>query len=217
MIWHGQTPKGNDVLMDCRDHTSDQNLCRAVSSGDEYRLAGRDFAGIAIDVGAHIGTVTVPLTIDNPGVTVVAIEPVFENTMMLRRNITLNGLDDRVTVLPIAAGVEGVVPISSGWGGLHKHVGNLGVGNPRHTDQIVSMSFGAIRRGIDVETIALLKLDCEGCEWDVLADEEIWRAEMIVGEYHGPDQAAAAEGLRLLLADTHRVEVEEWTFTAVLK
>lgn len=217
MIWSGDTPKGNEVLIDCRDGTSDESICRLISTADEYGLGGRDFTGVAIDIGAHIGTVTVPLLIDNQALLVVAIEPVFESLNTLRRNISLNGLQDRATVLPVAAGIEGVVPISHGWKGRHEHIGNLGEGTPRHTDQIVSMSFGSIRRGIGVESIALLKLDCEGCEWEVLADPEIWRAEVIVGEYHG-SRSKGGKRVQELLAGTHRVELgDEWTFTAVLK
>jgi FkbM family methyltransferase len=215
VIWQGDTPKGNEVRMHCRDATSDENICRLISTKDEYGLGGRDFEGVAIDVGAHIGSVTVPLLIDNPGLIVVAVEPVFENLMMLRRNISLNRLDDRATVLPVAAGIDGEALIRHGWKGPHRHVGNLGEGTPEHADPMVSMSFGAIRRGIGVETIALLKLDCEGCEWDVLSDPEIWRAEVIVGEFHA--SLTASTLVTDHLADTHRVEMNDWTFLAVLK
>jgi FkbM family methyltransferase len=215
VIWKGDSPKGNEVQMFCRDGTSDENICRLVSTKDEYQLGGRDFSGVAIDIGAHIGSVTVPLLIDNPGLIVVAIEPVPENLEILRRNIRLNGLRERTTVLPVAAGIDGVVPISHGWKGRHRHVGNLGDGEPEHTEQVISMSFDTIRQGIGVETIALLKIDCEGCEWDVLTDPTLWRAEVIVGEFHGNLHG----GWRVsdLLADSHRVETNDWTFVAVPK
>jgi FkbM family methyltransferase len=215
VIWKGDSPKGNEVQMFCRDGTSDENICRLVSTKDEYQLGGRDFNGVAIDIGAHIGTVTVPLLIDNPGLIAVAIEPVPENLEILRRNIRLNGLRERTTVLPVAAGIDGVAPISTGWKGRHRHVGNLGDGEPEHTEQVISMSFDTIRQGIGVETIALLKLDCEGCEWDVLADPTIWRAEVIVGEFHG--NLRGGDRVRDLLADSHRVETDDWTFVAVPK
>lgn len=203
--------------MDCRDGTSDENICRLVSNKDEYGLGGFDFRGAAIDVGAHIGTVTVPLLLDNPELQVFAVEPVFENVMMLRRNLALNRVDDRATVMPVAAGIDGTVPISHGYKGRHRHIGNIGEGEPEHTDQIASMSFSTIRAGIGAEMVALLKLDCEGCEWDVLDDPDIWRAEMIVGEFHyrrKPDGACRVEDL---LADSHRVTFHDWTFQAVLK
>jgi FkbM family methyltransferase len=215
VIWQGDTPKGNEVRMHCRDATSDENICRLISTKDEYGLGGRDFEGVAIDVGAHIGSVTVPLLIDNPGLIVVAVEPVAENLEMLRKNIRLNRLEDRATVLPVAAGIDGVVSIRSGWKGRHRYVGNFDEGVPEQIDETVCMSFGVIRAGLGVETVALLKLDCEGCEWDVLADPEIWRAEVIVGEFHANLTASALVTDRL--ADTHRVEMSDWTFTAVLK
>lgn len=216
MIWKGDTPKGNEFKMECREGTSDENICRLIASLDEYGLGVHTFKGVALDIGAHIGTVTVPLLIDNPDLIVLACEPVFENVMMLRRNISLNGVDKRVTVLPIAVGPDGILPISHGYKGRHRHIGNLGEGDSEHTDDIVSMSLTAIQRGIG-KPLALMKLDCEGCEWDALADPAISQVEMIVGEFHATGRAKGMTRVQDLLGDTHRVFFDDWTFHAVPK
>ncbi len=218
MIWTGTTRGGHDLTIDCRDGTSDRNIANLIISRDEYRLDGLEFRGVAIDIGAHIGCVTIPLLLDNADLHVVAIEPVADNATALRKNLAANRVYRRATVLPVAAGIDGVVPILYGWKGRHAFIGNLDDGSePKFGEEIVSMSFSEIRKGVGLEMVGLVKLDCEGCEWDVLADPDIWRAEMIVGEFHHQPMSEGHERISDLLGDTHRVEFFDWTFRAVLK
>jgi FkbM family methyltransferase len=59
-----------------------------------------------VDVGANIGTTTIPALLAHGFDTAVAIEPEPENVRVLRLNILLNDLEDRVKVLPVAASNE---------------------------------------------------------------------------------------------------------------
>jgi FkbM family methyltransferase len=65
-------------------------------------IAQRSF----VDVGANIGTTTVPALLSHGFDTAVAVEPEPENVRVLRLNILLNDLEDRVKVLPVAASNE---------------------------------------------------------------------------------------------------------------
>jgi FkbM family methyltransferase len=65
-------------------------------------IARRSF----VDVGANIGTTTIPALVSHGFDTAVAIEPESENVRVLRLNVLLNELEDRVTVLPVAASNE---------------------------------------------------------------------------------------------------------------
>jgi FkbM family methyltransferase len=65
-------------------------------------IAQRSF----VDVGANIGTTTIPALLSHGFDTAVAIEPEPENVRVLRLNILLNDLEDRVKVLPVAASNE---------------------------------------------------------------------------------------------------------------
>jgi FkbM family methyltransferase len=65
-------------------------------------IAHRSF----VDVGANIGTTTIPALLSHGFETAVAIEPEPENVRVLRLNILLNDLEDRVTALPVAASNE---------------------------------------------------------------------------------------------------------------
>jgi FkbM family methyltransferase len=65
-------------------------------------IAQRSF----IDVGANIGTTTIPALVSHGFDSAVAIEPEPENVRVLRLNILLNDLEDRIRVLPVAASNE---------------------------------------------------------------------------------------------------------------
>ena len=59
-----------------------------------------------VDVGANIGTTTVPALLAHGFATAVAIEPEPENVRVLRLNLLLNDLEERVKVLRVAASNE---------------------------------------------------------------------------------------------------------------
>jgi FkbM family methyltransferase len=66
---------------------------------DFGRLVGRE---TFVDVGAHIGTTTIPAVAHHRFSRAVAIEPDPDHLPLLRANIALNKLDDRVTVVEAA-------------------------------------------------------------------------------------------------------------------
>jgi len=59
-----------------------------------------------VDVGANIGTTTIAALVSHGFDRAIAIEPEPENVLVLRLNILLNDVQDRVDVLPIAASSE---------------------------------------------------------------------------------------------------------------
>jgi FkbM family methyltransferase len=81
-------------------------LARAVAAIEG--LLGREAIAQTdlVDVGANIGTTTVPALLSHGFRSAVAIEPEPHNVLLLRLNVLLNDLEDRVTVLPVAASNE---------------------------------------------------------------------------------------------------------------
>ena len=65
---------------------------RSRASSARTRSRGRSF----VDVGANIGTTTIPALLSHGFETAVAIEPEPENVRVLRMNVLLNDLEDRV-------------------------------------------------------------------------------------------------------------------------
>ena len=210
------SPKGNAVLMHYRTETSDWNTLWSALNEDEYRLGGRTFTGYALDIGAHIGSVGLGLAIDNPGLTVICVEPVPDNAELLRRNADANGLS--IVVYEAAGGgpADGRTTINYRYRGSvsaehHAFIGDAslieGTGQPlleHETRDIGCVSIGLILREQGIDRLSLVKIDCEGCEFRVLTDPAIARVDIFVGEWH-PNGHKTQAMLRDLLEPTHDV------------
>lgn len=186
------TPNGNRFKLECREETNDQQTAHHVSKMDEYQLRGLRLEGWAIDVGAYIGAVAIPLAIDHPSVKVVAVEPIPENVALLMRNIALNNVSDRVFVCPLAAAAPGgdLVEIRYGGQGRHRFVGNADeCGEGEEVFEAPPVALIDLLDTYQIGMVALLKIDCEGCEWGFLSSGLIGDVERIVGEYHGDPPA----------------------------
>src|SRR6266550_4558625 len=100
-----QSPRGNDVTVHYREDTSDLSTIGSSfrlwgNLVDEYQLGSLPpLTGLAIDVGAHIGTVTLALLADHPDLRVTAVEPLPDNLDVLRASLAENGWTDRATVI----------------------------------------------------------------------------------------------------------------------
>lgn len=90
---------GRDVFLN-----GEFDFSKLVSAVDILRREGRPVPRHLIDVGANIGTITIPAIKRGLMETSVAVEPHPENLKLLRANLFLNEVDERVVVLPAAAG-----------------------------------------------------------------------------------------------------------------
>ena len=114
-----------------------------------------------IDVGANIGTITIPALKRGLIQTATAIEPHPHNLRLLRANIALNGLEDRVTVLAQAVGDRSGVTLH-----LHESATNSGnhsigaEGIPAPSSKLDDLDLSAAH--------SLLWMDIEGYEGHAL-------------------------------------------------
>lgn len=216
------TPKGNTYVSWWRDGTNDWNTISSCTTHDEYETRGLFLRGWALDVGGYLGSVGIPLAIDNPDLRVIIIEPVPENAKLIRDNIVLNGMQERVRVLEAVAAAPGEETggVAYGWRApgtpqqvnyeVHHFVGGstLALDNPGvpHEEATVpAYSISALLSLVDAERFSFMKIDCEGCEAKFLTDlTGIALVDHIIGEWHPPyvDEA----GVHALLDDTHIVE-----------
>jgi FkbM family methyltransferase len=214
------TPRRNHATFDVRPDTNDTALVLGIVAEDEYGLGKLDLRGWAIDVGAHIGTVAIALAMDNPDLQVVAVEALPENVEVMRRSVALNSLGRRVHVIPAAAGAEGEVevPITYGWsrslnqpdGWVHssRFIGGMVPANETSTTIVCpAVSLGAILERYGIDDVALMKIDCEGCEWFFLDSPAISRVQRIVGEVHVGSHGDHAR-LHALLDPTHDLTID---------
>lgn len=164
-----------------------------------------------IDIGANIGVFAIYAATQAPGVRVFSYEPFPENVKWLRNNVAKSGLAN-VEVHQLAVcgetGVRYLQVNSEDWI-MHSLFGE---GSEQHRGLAVNcVSFDQIMNGADIERCELLKLDCEGSEYEILrscAPETLKRVGRIVAEYHeGPHiDGTGKELCRFLEARSFRID-----------
>lgn len=215
MVKRFVTKRGSEVALDCRIGTNDENVCVSVIAKDEYGLADLTVPGgmFVFDIGAYIGAFTIAAIADF-NCRVVAVEPVEENAEQIRLNIEQNGMWRNAWLEPFAAGNASSSKIGVGYRGLNRYVGNVGEGRPEESRTTATFSLShyveKMREHTGIDRVSLMKVDCEGCEWDFLDDPSIRQVDVIVGELHGDGDIEA------LLGETHSVEmIGDYIFRAV--
>jgi FkbM family methyltransferase len=142
---------------------------------------------VVLDLGANIGMFALFVNWLCPGVRVHSFEPMPPTRERLEANVRANNLGDRVTVHPVA--------VSDRIGTLTLHLG----GTAGHSSVVASAFAGGREVAvpcIDLAAafdragprVALLKIDTEGAEVDILAGVRpgaLDRVERVVVEYHG--------------------------------
>lgn len=140
---------------------------------------------VVLDIGAHVGIVSIYLAKRYPGIRVYAFEPVAENFQRMERNI---GANHAIGIVPTFRAVtsdgrnvflRGNVKANSG--------GTTMIRSPDIALEVVHSSISIA----DVFTqaagrVALLKIDCEGAEYEILeaAGDLLHRVDRIRGEFH---------------------------------
>ena len=209
------TPKGHSVDMQWRETTADWNNLTSSMVEDEYGLRDLELSGVALDIGAYIGGVTVGLLIDHPGLSVVSVEPIPENLELLRANVTWAS---RLSIVEGAVG-HGYIRYDyedddgrvDDFAGQHRYYGNtFGFdlyceGQPHKAVQAPVFTIAELVPDGD---IALCKIDCEGGEYGFLDSPDVARIALIVGEWHpNGREGAGPDAIRQLLDATHDVTI----------
>jgi FkbM family methyltransferase len=151
-----------------------------------------DFPGIrwpavrsVVDVGANIGAATLWFAGQAPLARVVAVEPDPQVWPLLKENVEANQLQGRVQIVQAAMGAtSGTARLAPGRYSIETRLA------PTATDQghvATVMTLAELLEQARMPAVDVLKLDCEGVEYDVLlsaGDSVLGRIGAIVGEYH---------------------------------
>jgi len=194
------TPHGHRARFTIRLGTSDHNTVYSACNEDEYGFRDRSLTGVAFDIGAHIGTVAVGLALDNPDLTVVAVEPIEDNCRLLWMNARDNGVGERVRIIHGAAGPPGVTEtrLHSMFRGSeiavhHAFIGITELGNSEVEDSWRNSTDHDIDPcpAFDFDVLCqiagpptLVKIDCEGAEYGFLQAPGLRDVPVILGEWH---------------------------------
>jgi FkbM family methyltransferase len=171
------------------------------------RDAGRlRTGGTYVDVGANIGCTVLYAMASGVFSRAVAFEPEPHNRAILERNVALNGLADRVTIVPAAVGAE------EGEGTLHldsKNFGKHALADARPATGAATMAVPVTtldrafeRLGVSPSDVSLLKVDTEGSETQVLAGARgiTARGTPLVAEVTSVSEPAIGGGWEALLS-----------------
>lgn len=166
-----------------RAGTTDLSVVNEASFLNPY-LSGGSCAlpedGVVIDVGANIGDFTLQAARACPRGQVFAVEPMSDHIRVIAIQLLLNKIDN-VTNLQLAlGGHEGEAQMHADGSGSSMAWGNGRAARVRMT------TLPQIMREHGITELALLKLDCEGAEWDILraAEAILPKIQRIAMEFH---------------------------------
>jgi FkbM family methyltransferase len=140
--------------------------------------------GVIIDVGAGIGEFTIQTAKACPDCKVFGFEPFPESFDYLVKNLATNSINNIIPIPAAVTSLPGIMVLDTSSGNplqFRMQAGNLS-DSPIKT--ILLMNF---LRENSISNVELLKLDCEGGEFDILLPlnrEDLVRFKTIVMEYH---------------------------------
>jgi FkbM family methyltransferase len=151
-----------------------------------YRLQDLTFApgDVVIDVGAHVGVVSCYLAKKWPGVELYAFEPVPANFARLKRNLGANGCHD-AWLACVAVGAD-TQPITL-YGDPNTNTGHYGAFDSGPVAiEAKRLSLVDLIEQTPISRIALLKLDCEGAEYEIIygMGDLLGRVDHLIMEVH---------------------------------
>ncbi|HEV2035678.1 MAG TPA: FkbM family methyltransferase [Candidatus Dormibacteraeota bacterium] len=161
-----------------------------------------------IDVGATTGCFTLWALKRAPDARVVAVEPNQNVFPFLLKNVEANGLVARVRTVPTALGaITGHAAV------IDRTYSTLATVMPQSSatpSSVPMMTLRQLMAEFDIANCDLLKMDCEGAEYDILlttGDDVLHRIGAIVCEFHPIPGRSVNELSEKLTAAGFRVSI----------
>lgn len=192
------TKSGKKHSVLCRDGTSDWNTITAALEQDEYHLHSHALkpGQIAIDIGSHIGGVS--LLLAGMGLQVYSVEALPANAKLQKKNLAMNGFSHNVRVLHRAIAGKTGQHTKIYYGSTAEEVGRhhefigTSAAFPHffakgRSALVETISVDELFRKFQIEHCALLKIDVEGAEWEAMSavSPKTWdKIDIFLGEWH---------------------------------
>ena len=142
-----------------------------------------------VDIGANVGVFALWVTTRNPLARVICVEPSPRTCEFLRRNISKNKLNNVTVVQAACGGKSGEADLyCRGVAAMDTLYCQDNYGSKFHlVAKIAVLTLQDLFEQFDVQVCNLLKLDCEGAEYEILfnaSGDALDRVEAITMEYH---------------------------------
>jgi FkbM family methyltransferase len=192
----------NGLLLEARPRTLDVAVLKDVFFHRIYGQHGGSIQDnwVILDIGAHIGAFSASAARAARGVTIYAFEPAPENLELLSSNITRNRLSNVCLSPQAVSGKRGVRQL---------HLSDSPAGHSLHGSEpadrqlsVESVTLEEILSRHTIEAVDLLKMDCEGAEFEILetaSPDTLNRVRRIAMEVHTLDEARTPARLAALL------------------
>jgi FkbM family methyltransferase len=215
-IVNTQETAGVGVTVFIRGGYEENTLQLALAELERHTEVG-SLAGLTVlEIGANIGSETVSMIARHGVARVIAAEPDAENARLLRANVALNGLTDRVDVHELAlSDTDGSLTLElsrENWGDHRIRVDqpdapSLAAEQDRATAEVRTRRLDTLHADgvVDVDAIDLVWMDVQGHEAHVLAGAEqlLARGVPIMTEYwpYGLQRAGGLDRFHELVSD----------------
>ncbi len=170
-------------------------VSREINYGYEYNFKNIDFqeGDTVIDIGGNIGMVSIYLAKKFPFLKIYAFEPVYQNYENFKKNIELNKIPkDTITLEHKAVTKDGrmvdmsINALNTG-GSSISDVISTGAITQECNCNIKSTTLDKIIKKYKIQNIKLLKIDCEGSEYEILygtKEKNLKNIQILRGEFH---------------------------------
>jgi FkbM family methyltransferase len=171
---------GNSLVR-FREHSWDETIYDSVVKENEYRLPDDLTSQMVVDIGAHIGSFALACHQRGAG-KIACYEPDPENFELLTENAGGFATCVNAAVMGAPTTNIGIRRLREDDADRGRNTGHVDVyGAP---DGTVGVGIQAVLR--EHGPIDVLKIDCEGAEWDIFEMGDFSRVARIVGELHMP-------------------------------
>ena len=160
-----------------------------LNQGNEYDFTNIDFkeGDCVIDIGGNIGMISIYLAKKFPFLKIYAFEPVRENYENFLKNIKLNNIPDGTIIVENKAVTKDGRMINMRGGSSISDVIPVGAATQEENCNIESITLEEIFKKHNIGKLKLLKIDCEGSEYEILYNtkpEILKSIEYVRGEFH---------------------------------
>ena len=171
---------------------------KEINFSNSYNFNSIDFkeGDIVIDIGGNIGMVSIYLAKKYPFLKIYAFEPIKQNYENFLKNIEINNIDKNIiTVENVAISGDGrdltfMFPLHNSGGGRIEEKAEWHKIYPLNLEvyfNVHSITFDDIFNKYSIDKCKLLKIDCEGSEYDILYNankNNLKKCEYMVSEFH---------------------------------